>query len=363
MRVLCIGDQHFQTNNTDEIEKFLFELQKWLENNEVDFIVSMGDLLHQHEKVNVLALKRATDYINMLCRYSDTYIIVGNHDMINSSQFLTTNHWLYPLKTLFNNGGENNGNNKNKKLHIIDNVCEYTIQGHRFVFCPYVPDGRFIEALNRVDNWKTSKCIFGHQTINGAKFGPLIVENTETWESDYPLCVSGHIHGQQLITKITESNLNHTGEFIYVGSIFNSSGDTTKKRLLQLTIEKSSIDLKDIHLQLLQKELLKLKGDEMEEFDLSEYKNKKLRIIIDFQTIEHWKTFRKTDKYKELISNGIKVDPNILLNVNTNIKSDKKNFLDILTDLVNHSENDKLKSIYHNLITNKPLFEFDEIYL
>jgi hypothetical protein len=80
---------------------------------------------------------------------------VGNHDYINCSQFLTGNHWLNCVKHLPN-------------LTVVDTLVEERINNFNFVFLPFTPDGRFIEALDtgkttRHVRVETSDCIFGHQ--------------------------------------------------------------------------------------------------------------------------------------------------------------------------------------------------------
>ena len=73
-----------------------------------------------------------------LSKLKPLYILVGNHDYINNSQFLTDNHWLNCFK------------NKNN-IHIIDNVLLCNHNNLNVIMCPYVPDGRFIEALNNLN--------------------------------------------------------------------------------------------------------------------------------------------------------------------------------------------------------------------
>jgi len=355
VKVLCIGDQHFTTTNVEQIDVFLNELQKYLEDHDVDIIISCGDLLHMHERIHTLSLKKATDYLYLLTKYCPVYIIVGNHDHINGSQYLTDNHWLYGFKTL--------GTTTKHKLTIVDKPILEKFGDIKLVFSPYVPDGRLVEALNTIHNWQNCNAIFCHQTIDGAKFGAITVENVEKWEVDYPLSISGHIHISQCIAN-TPKNPHHKGHWIYVGSIFNSAGDTSKKRLLLADINNICINLKDIHLNLLQKSTIKINYSEINEFDYTEYKNTKLKLIINFDSIESWKNFKKSIKYKEITNYGIKIDVNIDVNINEDIKTKSTNFSDILNELVNESQNTNLINIYKNLVLNKvDIFDSDIIEL
>lgn len=355
VKVLCIGDQHFTTTNVEQIDVFLIELQKYLEDHDVDIIVSMGDLLHMHERIHTLSLKKATDYLHLLSKYCPVYCIVGNHDYINGSQYLTDNHWLYGFKTL--------GVATKHKLTIVDKPILEKFGDIKLVFSPYTCDGKLVEALNTIPNWESCNAIFCHQTIDGAKFGAITVENVEQWQPDYPLCISGHIHQQQIITNVPKSP-NYKGHWIYVGSIFNSPGDTSKKRLLLADINNICINLSDIHLNLLQKSTIKINYNEINEFDYTEYKNTKLKLIINFDSVETWKTFKKSIKYKEIINYKIKIDANILIDNIEHIKTKANNFTDILSELVNSTNDNNIISMYKNLLLNKnDIFDSDVIEL
>ncbi len=328
MNILAIGDQHFTVSNTDEIECFMKELTNHLQNNKYDFIVSLGDLLHQHEKLNVYSLNRAIDYLNLLLSHTKTYVIVGNHDMVNSAQFLTDNHWLYSLKLL-----------DKTNLVIVDKPIKEEINKVDFVFCPFVPDGRFVEALSRIDDWKSVNIIFAHQTVNGAKMGSIIASNVEEWKEEYPLCVSGHIHEQQ------EINDN----FIYTGSLFPQVGDYNK-RLLKIKVGEE-IEYEDIKLKLIKKKTERVKLNDIYDWKYETKNNTKLKLQIECSTSE-FKEFKKTNTYKTLIKDGIKVEPLICLD-NVNRKeykqTEKKSFIEILQESI--KGNEKLEMLYKELIS------------
>ena len=97
-KVLELGDLHFHTNNIKETNEFINKVLKFMSNNTFDFIVILGDILHEHEKLHTIPLNNACYLINSLRKFSQLYILVGNHDMINHQQFLTTNHWMNTLK-------------------------------------------------------------------------------------------------------------------------------------------------------------------------------------------------------------------------------------------------------------------------
>lgn len=242
-RVLFIGDQHFKHGNLHIVDIFLLRLEAWLIDNPVDLIVSGGDLLDQHERVHTLCLNKAIQYIDMLCKYATTYILVGNHDAINNQIFLNTEqHWLNCFK-------------KNQRVVIVDTIKHVTLNDVKYVFAPYVPDKRFQEALSTYPNWKSADVIFAHQTFNGAKMGAILSHDIEDWLPSYPMCVSGHIHQSQWIG----DNL------YYAGSAFQQGfSDSHDKTVACVVTKNKSTTILPYDLNLPQKKTIYLSTDELE---------------------------------------------------------------------------------------------------
>jgi DNA repair exonuclease SbcCD nuclease subunit len=164
-RIIAIGDPHFQISNIPEVKSFVQKCIEYCTLIEPDIIVVLGDLLHTHERLHSLVLNEAHEFIKQLSKISSTYVIVGNHDMCNNSQFLTTNHWMNAMKEWEN-------------VNIIDTVQSLkTKHNETFIFVPYVSPGRFIEALETKFNeneWKESTAIFSHQEFCGCKMGAIV---------------------------------------------------------------------------------------------------------------------------------------------------------------------------------------------
>jgi DNA repair exonuclease SbcCD nuclease subunit len=330
MKILCIGDQHFQTNNVGDVECFMSELESHLEENEYDLIVSMGDLLHTHERIHTLSLNRATEYFKLLVKYSETYVIVGNHDMINASQFLTNNHWLNSFKEW-------------DRLTVVDDLKKLSTDEGDLIFLPFVPDGRFLEALNRMEGWTDAKIIFGHQTINGAKMGAMLADNCDDWDSDYPLCISGHIHDPQ---KVGEN-------FVYVGSAFQLSfNENEKKRLLKVDLDDGEVTLEDVRLKLNTRYHVKIHIDNIETFNPENYDGS-VKLSIECSEDE-FKGFKKTSKYAELIKAKIKINPiinSVLEKEDFKYNNvDKKSFIGILDEVVKSENNMRLDKLYREIV-------------
>jgi DNA repair exonuclease SbcCD nuclease subunit len=149
------------------------------------------------------------EFLKRLGRLVPTYLIIGNHDLMNETQFLSTNHFF----TVFH-GVESVTN-----VTIIDTPQVVTIGYQKFVMCPYVPKGRFREALDTLGtiNWKRIDAVFAHQEFEGAQQGAKVSDG-DPWPPHSlnvvgaPV-ISGHIHEAQTLpggVYYTGSAMQHT---------------------------------------------------------------------------------------------------------------------------------------------------------
>lgn len=225
MHLLLIGDPHFRVDNITETKKFISSVvqlaNKLQSENKLDYIVVLGDILHTHEKLNTFALNVACDFFKALVDVCHTYVLVGNHDATSNTIFLQDTHWMNALKMW-------------RGITIVDVPTKI----HDVILCPYVPDGRFVEALSLYfSDWKNAKLIVAHQLLNGAKMGAITAENVEEWMDDWPLCISGHIHDKQLV----KSNLFYTGSSMQ--HAFGESDDKTLCLVDTCTLKWENIEL------------------------------------------------------------------------------------------------------------------------
>ena len=169
--IIIIGDPHFQMSNMDEVKIFIQKCIVYVKKQKENLyaIVVLGDVLHDHERVHSTALNVAVNFLNELAEISPTYVLVGNHDLINNSQFLTQNHWMNALKS-------------NKNITVVDEVIEEIWEDKTVVLCPYVPNGRFVEALDTGGDWREADVIFAHQEIKGVKMGSIVSEHGDEWK-------------------------------------------------------------------------------------------------------------------------------------------------------------------------------------
>ena len=208
IRVLVIGDPHFKVDNIPEAKIMCMNICEVAEKAKPDFIVCLGDILHRHANIHVSPLMQAEEFIGELSKIAYTYLLIGNHDRPNNSNYLTTDHPFNPLKRWEN-------------VCIVDKVVNTTHNGQEFTFVPYVPTGKFNEALEDID-YQNSTAIFAHQEFMGAKMGAIESKTGDIWSDKNPLVISGHIHDYDRLS----SNV------LYIGTpLQHGFGDKTDKTI------------------------------------------------------------------------------------------------------------------------------------
>jgi DNA repair exonuclease SbcCD nuclease subunit len=241
MHLLLIGDPHFRVDNITETQKFQDSVVKTISDllakSKLHYVIVLGDILHTHEKLNTFALNVACKFFDAIRALCPMYVLVGNHDATSNTIFLEDTHWMNALKHWAG-------------ITIVDKPTRLS----ETIMCPYVPDGRFVEALGKFfSDWKTSKYIIGHQLLNGAKMGPIVAANVEEWEPDFPMCISGHIHDKQRPRK----NLYYVGS-----SMQHAFGESADKTITWL--DTTTGEMEEIALDIPRKQILYVDADDVE---------------------------------------------------------------------------------------------------
>jgi DNA repair exonuclease SbcCD nuclease subunit len=331
MNVLFIGDPHIQVSNIKEAALLITRLTELATKRTPDIIVIAGDVLHNHERVHTLALNKAYELVDRMRNISPTFVLVGNHDYIQNQQFLTTNHWMNAMKEWDN-------------TYIVDKVIKH----EQFVFVPYVPNGRFGEALQTLDaDWKTAACIFAHQEFKGCKMGPIVSEDGDIWEPEFPPVISGHIHSRQHVVP----NIYYPGS-----AMQHAFGESEINVIPMLTFAKDHVgyECEEINLDLPRKKILYIDVEDIEEFDVPDTRDElKLTVSGDFA---QFKTLKKTGHYKRLITAGIKIvfkADVIEAEEGETTQDTNTSFADVLHDKVQQSEDPYLFEAYEAVVNNK----------
>ena len=225
---LVIGDPHFKASAIHDGIKMIETTVSIAKARAPSFIVILGDILDTHEVVRIEPLNLATFLLEELSKIAPTYLLIGNHDLINNSQFLTNKHAFNSFKRW-------------KNVFIIDKPTILEIQDSKdedrlFIFCPYTPPGRFHEALDQIITdgytWDLADAIFAHQEFEGCKMNQITSNKGDSWDSDYPTVISGHIHSEQIVG----TNIFYPGSPVQHGF-----GDDSDKRIWLINWEPPSI--------------------------------------------------------------------------------------------------------------------------
>lgn len=345
VNILFIGDPHFQINNLTEVDLFIEQITELAIRKKPDLIVIAGDLLHTHERLHTTVLNKAHDLVHKLRKITTTYILVGNHDYISNTQFLTQNHWMNSMKEWRN-------------VVIVDSVVSVIISGKKFVFVPYVYPGRFTEALDTIEGtWKDSQCIFAHQEFEGCKMGAIVSVDGDKWSTELPPVVSGHIHSKQTLT----NNVFYPGT-----PMQHAFGESETNIVAFLNFEQvdENYILEEIKLRLPKKKILYLDISDIDTYRPSDGDDK-VRLTVS-GTYEQFKAVKKTSKYKQLLNDGIKVvfkaEERVIDNSQTVI-NEVTDFSKILNTIVVTKKDQYLLQVYEHVLNGKKIKTDDVFFL
>lgn len=331
MKLLLIGDLHFKYNDDSNIQDLEQLSQKLIQIAEsilnLNKIIILGDTLDSHEKINISQLTRAIKLLENLCNIAPIVILIGNHDRLNADEFLTDQSPFYSLKRW-------------KNTIVADTVILEEIDNFKFIYMPYVPKGRFIEAIETrypEEIWKSSDLIFAHQDYSGAiDNNNYKVEGGDIWSINYPKVYSGHIHKYQKL----ESGIT------YVGTPYQTRfGECVNKHVLLLEISKDkNLEIKEIYIPTEIRKKIKKAVDfaELKHFKLAEEdKDCLIKLSVTCKTSEA-KKVRKMKHLKELKNVSIKIDyieENTLEVIENNkVCDDKNNFFNELEKIIDDKQ-------------------------
>jgi len=284
-KILAIGDIHIRLKTLGKTREMTEKVVSVVDEQKPDIVVLLGDLLHTHNVVDTPCLNHAYDLIDKLRQRTQVYIIVGNHDYISNSEFLTDKHWMNGLKDW-------------EGVKICDTVSLIEHCGNKFVMSPYVEKGRFKEGLNTIgDDWKDVASIFAHQEFYGCKFETNTSPDGDRWEADDPLVISGHIHKKHTLAH----------NIIYTGSVMQHNfGEDMDKSIWLGTYKNNKLfDKKEIDLCLPKYYTVRCKLEELDDLVIPD--RDFMRVWVDCEPGE-FSTMKKTDTFKKLVSYDVKVE-------------------------------------------------------
>ena len=284
---LTIGDCHFRTSNVLATNRMTATILMVAKQKKPDFIVMLGDTLDRHETVNSLVLSRAVQFLRELSHIAPTYLIIGNHDRPNNSDYLSDDHPFTALHYWDN-------------FFVVDKAHSTSISGKRFIFVPYVPPGRFHEALGTLpDDYHNAAAIFAHQEFRGAKMGAIESIEGDVWDPTDPYVVSGHVHDYDEL----QSNLLYTGT-----PIQHAFGDKEDKTISFITFNDDGTRRHErIDLQLPKKRMIHLTCDQLLHLNPEVFNSDMEVKIVAKGTSAEIKTLMKMQIVKALEERGVKI--------------------------------------------------------
>ena len=290
-KIFAIGDPHFMVKDLAVGAEFVKKIIALVHETQPDIIIVLGDILDTHEMASVFPHKLACNFLYELSKRAPTVLLIGNHDLINPTQFQTDNHFFTPFKLW-----------KHKDLYVID-TAKILKWGDNFNFavCPYVPPGRFIEALNTAEKWDTCDAVFGHQEIRGCMVdNGKISGGGDVWCSDYPPLICGHIHKEQIVG----TNVYYPG-----APLQHTFGENCTKYVWLITFDMSEFGkdhITKLETNLRLKKTIPFKyGQSLEEIT-KESENNHVKIAFDGTEAEY-KVFRESNEFQKVQEKGVKL--------------------------------------------------------
>lgn len=342
-RCLVIGDLHFQDNGeVDFFNLFISKIDDLLATGKYDHVVLLGDVCHKFKHTDRATQTLVCSLFSTITKTAQLYVLVGNHDMDDSQQFLTENHILGPYK-------------KWPKVTIVDRPIRKKIGRIVAVLCPYVPKGRLVEALDTVE-WKDANVILCHQEMLGCKMGATESIDGDHWNKKWPALISGHIHDRQQI-----------GNVYYTGTPYDLGWQENEKRyVLSLGLKEEALSLKYMTLDMPKKIIVKLDFDASLKWQVPEETGDKSTKGLSMDSGNHYKLkiCCTKEQFKQFSSQrkDLKKVPHLkIIHVSADVKAIEKflqekrkiggngDYKSILTNLV-AKENVSVQELYRKIV-------------
>lgn len=255
LKVLAIGDPHFKAEErrtrgnkyfTDKLRDATLDT---IRAEKPNIVVVMGDTLDRFSHIHTVPLTDATDWFYDMAKLVEkVFVLIGNHDRPSADDFMSKYH---PFTGIRNH----------KKITIISRTTTYysKLLDRYFIFVPYVPPGRFKEALSTSEVAASEvAAIFAHQEFRSCKYRGITSKKGDVWPESAPLVVSGHIHNYQYLGT----------NILYIGTpMQHDFGETDKKSISLLTFMNGENGMhrkhKRLYLNLLERRELTISVDEI----------------------------------------------------------------------------------------------------
>lgn len=325
--IVTIGDLHFKKDTPTLTDLVIAKITHEITRLRPDLVVFLGDILDNHEKIDLKTQNKAIKFIRHISSMKsvvgepiDVILVIGNHERPDATTFLTEDSAFYCLKGIPN-------------IHVVDRVISLTWktegvdEGMRFVFVPFVPNGKFHEALDTLDEKVMDEkhrpyTIFCHQEFRGAQIGRYKSKEGDEWPESNPLIISGHIHTLQQV----QPNL------IYAGTPYqlSYSDDSEKGIILAEYVHGQTPSVKFLKLDIRKKRVIKLKPSEVDAFIPPDNCDVQVDIVGTSAEIKALKT---TGIIPKMRSRGVTISLSTVNETNP-LNPNNKPFKDLLLEMI-----------------------------
>jgi DNA repair exonuclease SbcCD nuclease subunit len=251
MKILVLGDPHVNRKNLPIYSAVFEEIYELISEHKPNLFISLGDSLDFHERIELKSLCAINEFYIRISKMCKVVILIGNHDRENNRDFMSD---IHPFTALI---GQPN-------ITIVHKTIYEEIDGNKFIYVPYVPNGKFHDALASIDYYpitfiskdskdeKVSKVtphiIFAHQEFKGAKLAENIVSTKgDPWSTNLPFVISGHLHDYSQLNNI-----------MYIGTPFQHDYDENPDKalaLIDIDVSKNIFTIKRIPLKTITKKI------------------------------------------------------------------------------------------------------------
>jgi DNA repair exonuclease SbcCD nuclease subunit len=196
-KIFVIGDLHVKSDNVKTSDLFFEKFLDMAKEQKPDLVVILGDVLDSFEKIHMNSLNRATKFFQDCKKIAFTVVVVGNHERVGNYIFLTDESPFLSFKEWSN-------------FLLVDKVETLFLGNYKLLFVPYVPNGRYFEALETLPeclNNPEPTLVFSHQEFRGVMINGKPSDCSDHWAKHFPMNIVGHIHTGH----IPQNNLVYLG--------------------------------------------------------------------------------------------------------------------------------------------------------
>lgn len=284
---LVVGDPHFKEGNSEETDKMEKEIDRLIEEVKPDIVVILGDTIDRYNRV---AVCRSEEWLIRLIQKVRVILLIGNHDRQDNTDYQSRVHPYLGISV-------------SPSITVVDK----TYREGDIVYVPYVPPGRFEEAVG--DMAVGASLLYCHQSFIGS-LDPLSADSTSSIKCRI---ISGHIHKRSMLRGDKNIPVSHEGRWdvYYPGApLCNNFGDDWTRFCCSVVIEDGRVTVTEHEIQVpIRYTLTVSPGYDLETKELIEMADKYGRIHIKAPTLTDCNILQEDPIIRAAKRRGAQVHP------------------------------------------------------